>query len=170
MANYFSIELDTTEPTLEINTPPYIIVNNPDIITIESNEDVSDYQNIYLLDKNNIKYNLVFAKVNSKELLGTISLDNSFNGDIELFVQLEDTVGNLSELIIQKIRVFNSNGSLELKLETDERIMMPKTDGKEIANVNLRENEMEINEFITIHDIREVCEWNSRIKLEVQSS
>lgn len=105
--NYVNIELDTTGPELEIFAPAYTTRSAMTPVIIQSNEPVSSFQDVYILDSGGNRHAFTFAhKGNTLE--GELYLSGFTIGSATLFVQLKDEVDNLSKVYSHSFKVMQS--------------------------------------------------------------
>lgn len=105
--NYIILNLDTTPPNLEIHAPNYTTRTSNTIISIESNEELSTYQEIYILDSEGVNHELTFSMVDN-ELLGNVYLHGFPTGIATLYVRLKDRVDNVSQLYSHSFYIMES--------------------------------------------------------------
>lgn len=103
--NYFTLELDTTPPSLQILTPNNAPSNNTTIVRIEANEELADWQNIYAIDGLGNRQDLSF-NYHLTYFEGEVTF-NFENEVITIFAQLKDTVDNISDIVSKPIRILN---------------------------------------------------------------
>lgn len=104
MDSYFMLELDTTGPSLEIISPNYTQINIITDIYIESSETLSEYQDIYFIDSQNVRHNLIF-EYSPTSYYGHVQLNGFALGIGNICCRLKDEVGNLSELVSKTINI-----------------------------------------------------------------
>lgn len=118
--NYFTLELDTTPPSIQILTPNNAPSKNTTIVRIEADEELADWQNIYAIDGLGNRQDLLF-NYHSTYFEGEVTF-NFENEVITIFAQLKDTVDNVSDLISKPIRILNGQ-PLTLKLNSKSRTL-----------------------------------------------
>lgn len=118
--NYILLELDTTPPQLEIYAPKYTTKETENHITIESNERLSTYQEIYIIDSNGNKFNLHFD-LKENILFGKVKFNHLSLGIATLFVRVKDEVDNLSDLYQHKIEIKDNISRLRMEISQDSR-------------------------------------------------
>lgn len=114
MTSYFSLELDTTPPVIEILTPNNASNVYSTIVRIEANEELLNWQNIYAIDGMGNVQELTFD-YNNYYFEGNIEF-NYKNKIITLFAQLKDSVGNVSDIVTKTIKVLETH-PLVLKMD-----------------------------------------------------
>ena len=117
MSSFIFIELDTKSPEIEIYAPSYTTSSMSNRIIVESDENLSDFQNIYVIDSANNKTNYTFSKSDNKTLTGIISFTNASLGIATIYVEVEDDVGNKSEIFNKRINIKDSISLLSLEIE-----------------------------------------------------
>lgn len=127
MSSFLTIELDTTSPKIEINTASKVIVGTNSVININSNEALSSFQNIYIIDSSKIVRNYTFAMRSPTELVGAVRFSDYGIGIATIYAQLEDEVGNISELATFEIEVLPSSAVLSLRIKDSIRVGNAKT-------------------------------------------
>lgn len=106
MSSWFNLVLDTTPPILNIISPQY---TSPDILTtiiIESDKPLMKFQDIYFVDYNEVKHDLIF-NYDINCYVGKIQFTNMCNGIGTICCCLKDEVGNKSDLISKAINITN---------------------------------------------------------------
>jgi hypothetical protein len=99
MASYVLIQLDITKPTIEISIPRYTTRDIVNEITISSNENLSNYQDIYIIDSVGNKHQLSFQKSeDGKEFVGMIKFEGYPYGMSTIYARLKDEVDNISDV------------------------------------------------------------------------
>lgn len=116
MGSFFTLELDTTAPYIEINMPSYSdpYANNP--IRVSSNEKIGSMNEIYLIDSNGNRFDLILNKSN-KELYGNVILNKLSIGIATLYAQLDDEVGNKSNLASKSINIISQEDNLRMSVD-----------------------------------------------------
>lgn len=117
MANYFSLTLDTTSPTLSIAVPQYTSPNIYTDISIVANENLMDYQDIYIIDSDSVRHDLILGFSDTNELTGRFIFNEFPLGIATIYARLKDDVGNLSSLYSKTINIVQ-NQSLIIEVET----------------------------------------------------
>lgn len=102
--NYIIIGLDTTAPIIEIIAPPYVDRVSNNTIIIESNEILSSYQEIYIIDSNGQRRDYTFLKEDTR-LTGQLTFNEYPFGVATLYCKLEDAVGNKTALLQKSFEV-----------------------------------------------------------------
>lgn len=117
MVSFFQLELDTTAPALEIFSPTTASASTRTRIRIQADEELANYQNIYAEDMSGNRQKLHLLYHNTYFESDVIfQYDNQI---ITIAAQLQDTVGNISDLVTKQIRVLNGK---PLNLITGEKV------------------------------------------------
>ena len=78
MANSFELYLDTTSPNIRINAPLKTTYNIHTYIVIDSSEPLMEYQDIYIIDSNGVRHDLVFLYQDDR-YFGDIIFNESYS-------------------------------------------------------------------------------------------
>lgn len=125
MRNYVLIELDRTPPQINIYAPRYTTKEIVNTIIIESNEPLSNYQEIYVIDYDGVRHDYTFSKDGENRYIGNIRFANFNYGIVTLYARLQDNVGNISSVTSFPIEIKDSISSL--KLDIRDKIMKIET-------------------------------------------
>ena len=123
MSSFLYIELDTTPPEIEIIAPSYTTTDLLNTIKIEADENISDYQEIYVIDSNGDRHDYTFKKEKANLLIGQISFFNFPFGLSTIYVRLKDNVDNTSELISKSIIIRETLTLLTLDIKDSAKSM-----------------------------------------------
>lgn len=117
MASYVVLNIDTVSPNIEIYAPSYTTVDILNEIVIQANEELSlDYQEIYVMDANGVRYDYTFA-FDGDSYIGHVKFNNFPVGTIlTLYARVMDKVGNISNLVSKAIHIANSITLLTLTI------------------------------------------------------
>ncbi|PLR99660.1 hypothetical protein [Bacillus sp. T33-2] len=118
MSSFCFITLDTTAPELEIFAPSYTTNQIENHITIEANEELSSYQEVYLTDSLGNRYDYSFLLEGNK-LIGKIKFTDSPLGFVTLFAKVKDTVNNESSVYQKTIEIKENLSSLKIEISDD---------------------------------------------------
>jgi hypothetical protein len=121
MSNSFLLELDTTPPQINIICPPRTIPNNTLEIQIQSNENLGDWQEIFIIDNNNVKHDLILSKINSKTYLGYIDFSEYPIGLAKIHAILKDEVNNASDIAIHNLYIGYLQNKVDCYIMAHER-------------------------------------------------
>lgn len=108
MSSFFYLELDTSSPNIEIYAPSYTTQDSKTMITIESNEPLSDFQEIYIIDSLGDRHDLTFLHDGNK-FTGDMYLTNYPLGISTIYARLQDDVGNMSDVVSKPINVIKTS-------------------------------------------------------------
>lgn len=120
MANYFTLDLDTTGPIINIIAPSYTTPQTSDEISIVANETLSTYQEIYIVDSQGVRHDLTFTYENDR-FVGLVSFSGYPFGPATIYAQVKDEVFNASELVSKTINIRLANTLQMLRLEINDR-------------------------------------------------
>jgi hypothetical protein len=115
MANFFTVQLDTTAPLISIYAPAYVDMNGQTEIRIVSNELLSSYQDIYIIDALGDKHNVIFSFDGNTEYTGMITFNNYAVGIATIHAELKDTVDNISNHATKTVRILATQDALRLQ-------------------------------------------------------
>lgn len=120
MANYFTLDLDTTGPIINIIAPSYTTPQTSDEISIVANETLSTYQEIYIVDSQGVRHDLTFT-YETDRFVGLVSFSGYPFGPATIYARVKDEVFNASELVSKAINIRLANTLQMLKLEISDR-------------------------------------------------
>ncbi len=132
--NYFYLELDTTPPELNIILPDHTPPNSEISIDIQSNEPLSSFQEIYLIDVYGDKIDFILNHENDR-LYGDIFLPDIPIGPATLYIKVKDLVDNLAEYSLP-ISVI-AGGLLSISIRES---VIPVMIAETIYKTDIREN------------------------------
>lgn len=115
MTSYIKVRLDTTPPLFSVYAPKYTTPDFDNPITIESNEPIGK-ADIWVIDAKGKRIDYTLA-MKGNTLEGSIQFTDYPTGITNLFVQLEDKVGNKSEPIQSIIEIKTTLQRLRVKLK-----------------------------------------------------
>ncbi|MFZ7103345.1 MAG: hypothetical protein ACOWWO_11920 [Peptococcaceae bacterium] len=115
MSSYFTLELDTTSPSLEIFAPDYTMKDTETEIRITANENLSTFQEIYIIDSLGQRHDHIFA-YQGNVFAGILNFNNFPSGPATIYAYLKDDLYNLAS-ITKTIAVISDQ---VLKIITDE--------------------------------------------------
>jgi hypothetical protein len=122
MPSYFTLELDTTGPIIQINAPSYTSRESDNIITVVGNEKLSDIQDIYIVDSQGTRHDVIFSFDGNNTFTGDVVFNGYPVGVSTIFAQLQDEVGNPSNLATAHISVITSTYYSLFKLTMSEEV------------------------------------------------
>ena len=114
--SYVLVTLDTTPPQIQIFAPSYTTRELTNYITIRSNEPISSYQEVYVIDSDNVRHDYTFKK-EVDSLIGTMKFSNFPLGSAIIYATLADEVENLSETASKPIHIRENLTSLRLDIK-----------------------------------------------------
>lgn len=106
--SYVVINIDTTNPTISIYAPNYTTQDVVNTITIEADEPIADYQEIYLIDSLSNRYDYTFAKEADNQYVGRIRFNNLPLGVHTMYARVKDEVNNFSNIAVKQIEIKES--------------------------------------------------------------
>jgi hypothetical protein len=117
VANFFTLELDTTQPHIEVYAPSYTTKDAEMEISVTANETLSDgFQEFYIIDQYGVRHDFIF-QYNTNEYVGGLTLSNFDDGIVTFYAKVKDEVNNTSALVSKVIRIIPSLSYLRLNLE-----------------------------------------------------
>lgn len=134
--SYVVLEIDTTNPTVSIYAPNYTTQDVVNTITIEANEPVSDYQDIYLIDSLDNRHDYTFSKESDNQYVGRVRFNNLPLGVHTLYARLKDEVDNYSNVAIKSIEIKESLNKGEISISDREFKKIGISDS-EMGNVEI---------------------------------
>jgi hypothetical protein len=120
MSSYFTLTLDTTGPIIQINAPSYTSRESNNTITIVGNEKLSNVQDIYIVDSQGTRHDVIFSFDGDMTYTGNIVFTGYPVGVSTIFAQLQDEVGNLSNQATAHISIITSTYYSLFKLTMSE--------------------------------------------------
>lgn len=116
MSSYLLIDLDTTKPEVSIYAPRYTTEDISNTITIEANESLSAYQDIYVVDSEGRRHNYTFEKESDNIFIGKIRFNNLPLGIATIYARVTDEVDNVSDLALSTIEIKKAITLLSLEI------------------------------------------------------
>lgn len=98
MSSYFNLILDTTPPQLTITSPSFCLVDEIIEVYVYSNEALSIWQDIYIIDNSNIKHELTFSRTDDYTYFGYVDLTGYPLGITTIHANLRDDVFNTARI------------------------------------------------------------------------
>lgn len=102
--SYFTLELDTTPPTVEIIAPHYTTLNVSNNIIVFANEKLDLWQEVYAIDAAGDRHDFIFAH-DGNQFVGLIDFSTAAIGITTVYARVRDTVHNVSALVSATINV-----------------------------------------------------------------
>lgn len=113
--SFISLELDTTPPEIEIYSPTYVTRETDNVITILGTEELSTYQEIYIVDSQGNRFDYTFTHDNNS-FVGKVKLNELSLGYATLYVRVKDTVGNATDLVSHVIEIKENLSRLKMNI------------------------------------------------------
>jgi len=126
MSSYLVIDFDTTSPQIEIFSPRYTTKDVVNEIAIQSDETLSNFQEVYALDSNGVRHDYTFLQVQGNQYIGQIRFNDFPYGIATIYARMKDEVDNYSDLIYKSIEIKESYTSLNLKINDRNRLISEK--------------------------------------------
>jgi hypothetical protein len=104
MGSSFILTLDTTPPKLFITVPKYSVIGFMTEIIVEADEELSEEQDIYIIDSLGVRHDLIFL-YDGKRFLGQVDFSGFSHGVATIYARLSDSVYNQSEIAIATIDI-----------------------------------------------------------------
>lgn len=130
MSSYVIVELDTTAPHIDIYAPRYTTRESLNIITIESDEALAEYQDVYVLDKNGDRHNFTFNRDTDNQYIGIIKFNTMPLGIVQIFARMKDEVDNFSNVASATIEIKNTLQSAVAKVNDKARFIVKIQESK----------------------------------------
>jgi len=92
MPSFFLLELDTTAPTISIALPTWTTRTTVPVI-ITSNEELDNFQDIYMVDSQGNRFDSTFLYLNDS-FEGIVDFSSAASGRATIYARLRDTVRN----------------------------------------------------------------------------
>jgi hypothetical protein len=97
LANFFTLELDTTGPEIAVTAPAYTIPEIETEMTVQATEQLGTYQEFYLIDAAGARHDLIFEHVGDA-YRGVHNFSGVALGICTLYARVKDEVDNWSPL------------------------------------------------------------------------
>lgn len=104
MADFFTLELDTTGPVIDVHAPPDATPQTDFDVTIQANEQLARQQDIFIIDAAEKRHNVIF-KHDGSAYIGVVDAGGLAAGVATLYVRVRDTVHNLSDVKTVSINI-----------------------------------------------------------------
>lgn len=121
MASYIKLELDTMPPKINIYLPPYTTNQSINEIIIESDESLSNYQDIYVIDSNGNRHDYNFEKTNDNQFEGIVKFSDLPIGIAVIYARMKDEVDNFSDIVSKSFVIKESLTLLYLDISNSQR-------------------------------------------------
>lgn len=106
--SYVVLNIDTTNPHIEVYAPSYTTPDVVNTITIESSEPVAIYQDIYIIDSQNVRHDYTFLKEDENTYVGRVRFNNLPYGVHTIYARLKDDVDNYSNTAMKSFEMRES--------------------------------------------------------------
>lgn len=117
--NNLTVTLDTTPPVVSIIAPKYAMADDIVHITIEANEALDSWNNIRIVDNNDIDISNTFTMYENS-FIGSVHIPTGIN-KITIYAQLRDDVWNMSDIISKTVDILTGK---TLKIVSINEIIM----------------------------------------------
>lgn len=144
--NYFILELDLEGPNVNCYAPIYSDRQSNNEIVFTSSEALSDFQEVYIMDSQGGRHDLIFSLTGENEYIGNVVFNEYPMGIATVYGQFKDDVGNPSNLASRSINIVSSHDSLMLKLTVSEKEASVSINSKE-ASVSINSKEASVTLF-----------------------
>lgn len=129
MSDFFTIELDTTAPGIEISMPAYTGRENWNEIVIQSDEVLDAKQEFYFVDSSGNSNAITFLQEETR-FLGEIRFNDYPNGIATLVATVWDEVGNPSAVAEKSINILGNSLAGTADLQVHNRIVKTEIAGR----------------------------------------
>jgi hypothetical protein len=106
--SYVVLTIDTTNPTVTIYAPSYTTQDVVNTITVEADEPIADYQDIYIVDSQSVRHDYVFAKEDENTYVGRVRFNDLPLGVHTMYARVKDDVDNYSNVAMKVFEVKES--------------------------------------------------------------
>lgn len=121
MTSYILINYDTTKPEIQLYAPTHTTGEIDNVVTIEANEDLSLYQEFYVIDMNGNRHDYTFHMEDKRTFVGKLRLNNMPIGIVTIYARVKDEVGNISNLIYKTVEIKEYSVDNEMTLKDSQR-------------------------------------------------
>lgn len=157
--SFFTLELDTSPPVLTINAPSYVSPTETVSISINSNENLLQFQSIYIMDSIGVRTDLTFTYL-TDHYTGNIDFSTLASGNATLYATLKDGVlnsttiskvidiTNATELFLtvtEFVTTLSVSDSLTNQINLIESINLPTVQDQLTNSLTITESTMEIS-------------------------
>jgi hypothetical protein len=138
MASYMVLTIDTKNPTVEIYAPSYTTKDVMNTITIEADEPIANYQDIYVIDSSNQRHDYTFEKVSDNQYVGRVRFNTMPLGVATIYARVKDEVENYSNIAMKTFEIKDSihKGNISI---SDKPLVLAKVSDKEMINAKVRD-------------------------------
>ena len=96
MSSFFDLTLDTTSPSLSLYVPTAINSGETFLVTVDSDEDLSTYQDCYFEDSASVQHPFTLLQTETDQYQGLVQLFGLAAGVGTIHIELKDEVYNAS--------------------------------------------------------------------------
>jgi hypothetical protein len=160
--DHFTLDLDTTNPSIILATPNYGVKNKPMYIRVESDKPLDSFQFMYMIDANRNTHPITLSHEGTY-YAGLIDLTNLPKGVTRVYARVRDELHNVSDEIYQafylaektsvnvklnlSVRDIHIHGTLQT-VETDVTFRSVHIDSN-TRNIRVESTSREIEQSIT---------------------
>lgn len=119
MASYFTLELDTTPPLVEIFAPTYTVRGINNDVEVVANEELSLFQEIYIIDSLGVRHDLIFSH-NGDRFVGVVNFEGYPVGSASLYATVKDTLLNQSYLVYEIIDIISDLDAMRMTVDIED--------------------------------------------------
>lgn len=105
IASYVHIEFDRTRPIVEIFAPRFTTTEIVNVITVEANEPLSTFQEVYVVDSKGEHHYYVFHQESPSTYVGRIRFNTMPLGIVNIYARFRDEVDNVSNWMVASIEI-----------------------------------------------------------------
>lgn len=164
MTSYIQIELDTTKPEISLYAPRYTTEDITNVITIEADEALSSYQEVYVIDSVGNRHDYTFEKESSHQYVGRVRFNTLPLGICTIYARMKDDVDNTSDLASASIELKKSITLLSLEIK--ETVNLIDTVNPLSSKINVVDSES--NPIKTGIDNQNINSTTSTFKIEIE--
>ncbi len=126
MPSFFLLELDTTAPTISIALPTWTTRTTVPVI-ITSNEDLDNFQDIYMVDSEGNRFDSTFLYLDDS-FEGIVDFSSAASGRATIYARLRDTVRNeiTAEATILVTAEWGTRLNVTSEIDTQEIVLSEK--------------------------------------------
>lgn len=116
MPSFLTVSLDTTSPTIEIQSPSYSTRTLPLSVTVQGDELLDTTAEIYTIDSLGVRRNYNFTYQTTR-FSSSIDLTSYPLGMITIYAKVRDTVFNYSALVSKQVNLVASSDAIKVKVD-----------------------------------------------------
>lgn len=150
MSSYVILELDTTAPHIDIYAPSYTTSSALNIITIEADETLAEYQDIYVIDNKGNRHDFTFNRDSDNQYVGAVRFNTMPLGIVQIYARMKDEVDNFSNVASATIEIKNTLQSATAKVSDISRLNASVNEHKsERAKVYEKSRKVTVSDITT---------------------